>query len=134
MLLGSDAVPTLLNVLRKRYDYIILDSPPILAVTDAVALSTVVDGLVLITDSGTIRRRELQQSIDRLRTVKANILGISLNRLDPKSQGYYSPYFEYYSQKTDGNKKDTPTTAKNGSERARPRRWVRNVVTDDDAA
>lgn len=133
MLLGSDAVPTLLNVLRKRYDYIILDSPPILAVTDAVALSTVVDGLILITDAGTIRRRELQQSIDRLRTVSANILGISLNRLDPKSQGYYSPYFEYYSQKTESKTKDTPT-GKNGSERERPRRWMRNVITDDDAA
>jgi Mrp family chromosome partitioning ATPase len=133
MLLGSDAVPTLLNVLRKRYDYIILDSPPILAVTDAVALSTVVDGLILITDAGTIRRRELQQSIDRLRTVNANILGVSLNRLDPKSEGYYSPYFEYYSQNTESKPKDT-TTSKNGSERKGPRRWIRNAVTDDDAA
>jgi len=133
MLLGSDAVPTLLNVLRKRFDFIILDSPPVLAVTDAVALSTVVDGVVLITDAGSIRRKELKQTIDRLRSVNANILGISLNRLDPKSEGYYAPYFEYYSQKAHQSTSETSASS-NGLGGDSRRRWVRKVAADDESA
>ncbi|HZD10282.1 MAG TPA: polysaccharide biosynthesis tyrosine autokinase [Candidatus Binatia bacterium] len=133
MLLGSDAVPMLLNILRKRYDYIILDSPPVLAVTDAVALSTVVDGVLLMTDASTIRRRELKHTIERLKNVKANILGISLNRLDPKSEGYYSPYFEYYSQNTDRSSKEPPGM-NNGVDGDARRRWLRRLSAHDDAA
>lgn len=133
MLLGSDAVPMLLNLLRKRFDYIILDTPPVLAVTDAVALSTVVDSVLLITDAGAIRRRELKQTIERLRSVNANILGISLNRLDPRSEGYYAPYFEYYSQKP-ARGADDATAGSNGLGGDVRRRWLRRVAADDETA
>lgn len=133
MLLGSDAVPMLLNILRKRFDFVILDSPPVLAVTDAVALSTVVDGVLLITDSGTIRRRDLKQTIERLRAVRANFLGLSLNRLDPKSEGYYAPYFEYYARKQEQSSGEH-TATNNGSGSDMRRRWIRRVAADDEAA
>ena len=93
----------------------------------------VVDGVILITDASTIRRKELRQTIERLRSVHANILGISLNRLDPRSEGYYAPYFEYYSQKPDKGSKDTGIGS-NGLGSDVRRRWVRRVAADDEAA
>ncbi len=93
-LLGSNANKQLIASLKSRFDYLILDSPPVMIVTDAVVLSTLVDGSIMVIDAETTQKGQLKQATDRLREVNANILGIVANRISPKSDGY-SGYFQY---------------------------------------
>lgn len=93
-LLGSSKMGRLLDKLSSQFDYLILDSPPTLAVTDAILLSAQVDATLLVVDYGQTRRNQLQQSVKRLRDVKANLIGISLNRLKPQADGYFY-YYQY---------------------------------------
>ena len=94
-LVGSEKMGNLLQVLSEYFDVVVLDSPPVLAVTDSVVLGTRVDGAVLVTNSGKTRRNQLEQAVSRLREVNANTMGVILNRLSAKTGGYYYTY--YYS-------------------------------------
>jgi len=96
-LLGSNMHRQLLQALRARYDYIVMDSPPVLIVTDAMVLSTQVDGTILVIDAETTPKNQLKQSSERLKEVNANVLGVVVNRLNPKQDGFgaYSSYTQY---------------------------------------
>jgi polysaccharide biosynthesis transport protein len=96
-LLGSKKMKNLLDILTNQYDFLILDSPPILSVTDAAVLSTQVDGTLLVVRAYKARRNLIHQATDLLREVNANILGSVLNAIPPKSEGYR---FYYYYQDT----------------------------------
>jgi len=93
-LLGSQTHRKLLDVLKRHYDYIILDSPPTLIVTDAVVLSTEVDGTILVIDAEKTEKNPMRLAVERLREVNANILGIVINRMSPRSEGY-ATYYHY---------------------------------------
>ena len=95
-LLGSVKMQTLLSILSAKFDFVIIDSPPSLAVTDAVALSTQVGSVLLVVDAGRTRRNQFQQAVERLREVRAKIIGVTLNRLTSRNGGYY--YYYYYRQ------------------------------------
>jgi capsular exopolysaccharide synthesis family protein len=99
-MLASRAMRTFLEEAKNRYDMVILDSPPIIAVTDAAILSTRVDGVIMVVASGFVNRREVQRAITLLRNVNARILGVLLNGLDIKkiygSYYYYFHYYQYY--------------------------------------
>lgn len=132
-LLGSATMRSLLNFLKTKYDFVVIDSPPILAVTDAVVLSTETDGLVLVIDADNTRRGALKQSVARLREVNANIIGVALNRLSLKSDGYrYYYYYEsshYYTE--DGkspNGKSPNGKSANGSNGTSPNGKVRKGI------
>jgi polysaccharide biosynthesis transport protein len=103
-LLGSNTNRLLLTALKKHFDYILLDSPPVLVVTDAVVLSTQVDGAILVIDADKTLKNQLRQSAERLREVNANLLGVVVNRLTSKMDGYsdYNHYY-YYQKSGDGN-------------------------------
>lgn len=94
-LLGSTTNRMLLAALKSHFDYILLDSPPVLLVTDAVVLSTQVDGVILVIDADSTQRNQLRQSVERMREVNANLLGVVANRLSPKTDGY-ADYYNYY--------------------------------------
>lgn len=97
--LGSLSVAslrTLLSVLGERYDVVLLDSPPVLAVSDPVVLGTQVDGVLVVVDAGRTRGKELQQTIERLREVNSKLIGIVPNRLRSQEDTYYSYYNDYY--------------------------------------
>ncbi|MCS7261117.1 MAG: polysaccharide biosynthesis tyrosine autokinase, partial [Anaerolineae bacterium] len=102
-LLGSAKMQALLQRLKEEYDVVIFDSPPALAVTDASVLATRVDGVVLVTDSGNTRRDMVVRARDTLRKVGANLLGGVVNRLSPRSGGYYYHYYYYYYYSADGD-------------------------------
>ncbi len=74
----------LITTLSSEYDFIVLDSPPILPVADGLTLSRVVDSVVLVVRSQITDREMAQESRRRLLRVKARILGVVLNDLDPK--------------------------------------------------
>ncbi|ADI00536.1 CpsD/CapB family tyrosine-protein kinase [Salisediminibacterium selenitireducens] len=91
-LLGSKQMDTVLQEAEEMYDYIIIDSPPILAVTDAQLLAAKVEGVVLVTSSGKTEREAAKKSKELLDNAHARILGVILNRKDKKETTYYYYY------------------------------------------
>lgn len=100
-LLGSSKMALTLETVRQHYDYVIVDSPPVLAVTDATILSSRVNGVVLVVNSLHTRPAQLKQAVALLNTGNAHLLGAVVNNLGPKSDGYKSFYLyrsTYYRQ------------------------------------
>ena len=96
-LLGSKKMKALLQEAAEAYDYVFLDMPPVLAVTDAALMSSQVDGTVLILGSGDISPDEGKQAKSLLEKVHANILGVILNKVPQHHKsGYY--YYYYYDE------------------------------------
>jgi capsular exopolysaccharide synthesis family protein len=87
-LLGSTAMRGLLTDLASRFDYVVLDSPPILPVTDAVVLSSLVDGVIVVVGSAVVQRDQLTHALESLESVAAHVLGLVLNRVSVNSAGY----------------------------------------------
>ena len=85
----------IMKQLEQRFDRILFDSPPLLAVTDAVILSRLSDGVILIAQAGKTAREDAKQAARQLRDVDAPILGVILNEMDlsDKRYGYY--YYQY---------------------------------------
>lgn len=94
-LLGSRRMRETLEVLRGRYDYILIDSPPVLPVTDAVLLATMSDGVVLVVRGQQTPAEVAVKSRDRLAYGRAKILGVVLNDVDV-TRGDYGHYLRYY--------------------------------------
>ena len=76
---------------RDGYDAVVLDSPPVLAIVDAVVLSRYADGVLLVLDGRRSRRRSVRRAVQTLRAVEAPILGIVFNRarVHASDYGYY---------------------------------------------
>jgi non-specific protein-tyrosine kinase len=94
-LVGSAKMHALLDKLSELFDYVIIDGPPVLAVTDPVVLSTRSDSVLLVSSAGQTRRTQLRLAIEQLREVNANMIGVVLNRVSAKTSGYY--YYDNYS-------------------------------------
>jgi capsular exopolysaccharide synthesis family protein len=95
-LLSSSAMEAMLLELRNRFKFVIIDSPPVLPVTDAMILSTFVDGVVFVIGSGTTVRGAVTRSCRILQNVGAKVLGIVLNKVDLRHGEYYGSYGHYY--------------------------------------
>ena len=95
-LLASDRMRELLEVAERRFDLVIVDTPPLLAVTDASVLGSMVDGVVLCLHAGRVQRGEAIASSDRLRVSGARVLGTVLNRYVAGKGGDDKHYYYYY--------------------------------------
>lgn len=106
ILLGGERLPRLLEEAGKRFDVVILDTPPMLGLSDAATLATRVEGVLVMIDASNFRRGAVKSSLRRLSLVNANVLGAVLTKFDPKSaDGEYRYYsYEYYQY---GAKSDT---------------------------
>jgi capsular exopolysaccharide synthesis family protein len=91
-LLGSTGMRSLLNHLTSRFDYVVIDSPPTLPVTDAVVLSSLVDGVIVVVGSGVVQRDQLARTLENLESVAGRVLGLVLNRVPTNSAGGYGTY------------------------------------------
>jgi polysaccharide biosynthesis transport protein len=91
-LLSSHRLPEMMCELRKRYKFIVIDSPPIMAATDAVILSALVDGVLLVVRSGETPKEAFTRTRDLLQGVKSRLLGVVLNAVDSRSPDYYYSY------------------------------------------
>lgn len=91
-LLGSQKMRLLLETLSARYDLVIIDSPPLVPVTDAVILSTLVDGVLLVIKSAAVEREMVKAAKDSLINVRARIIGTVLNDVKSRDKGYYYQY------------------------------------------
>jgi capsular exopolysaccharide synthesis family protein len=93
-LIASEAMSRLLAMLRESYDYVVVDSPPLLPVADASVLSNRVDGVIVVARAGTVRRAQLERSSGMLQAVNANVLGVVVNYIARRgiAGGYYGSY------------------------------------------
>ena len=92
-LFSSNKARDLFASLEEQYDIIIVDTPPIAAVSDAMVLSTYASGTLLIIDHGVVTNDLAQKVVAQLRGVKINILGVVLNKVPMNGQDYY--YYQY---------------------------------------
>jgi capsular exopolysaccharide synthesis family protein len=96
-LLASDRMKTLVaNTQSGPFDWVIIDTPPVLAVTDAVIISPLASGVAFIIGSEMTRRRLAERAMEMLMTSRPRLLGIVLNRVDlARNKYYYSRYYGY---------------------------------------
>jgi succinoglycan biosynthesis transport protein ExoP len=92
-LLGSDKLAEILNMVAKETDLVILDSPPIVAVTDSAVLAHRVDGVIVVVKPGVTKLAAARQAVDQLQRVGANVLGVVLNDVDFGQSRYR--YYQY---------------------------------------
>ena len=97
-LLASDRMRELLVAAQRRFDLVIVDTPPLLAVTDASVVGTMVDGTIFCLHAGRVLREEAQASCDRLRQGGVRVLGTVLNRYQPGKAGEGKHYYYYQYQ------------------------------------
>ena len=102
-LLGSKHMEDLLAELRLRYDFIFIDTPPVMTVTDASVMSRLADATILVVRYGEARRHVIMRSIELLQRSGANLLGVVLNMVDfrsPEYSEYYGrKYHDYYAER-----------------------------------
>lgn len=95
-LLGSDAMSKLLTLTEREFDYVIIDTPPVIPVTDAVIVAAQTGGAIVVSRSGVARRSQVESSIEILEAGKADTLGLVLNDVNLRTKsdryGYYSEY------------------------------------------
>ena len=95
-LFSSPTMENLMQELRRRFEHLVVDSAPLLMVTDATILSRLVDGVILVVESGVTARRALVRAHKILESAGGRILGTVLNKWDARDEGYYSGYGSYY--------------------------------------
>lgn len=94
-LLGSEKMGRIIDTLATQNDMLLIDTPPMLAVADAVILSPRVDGILLVIKPGVTRIAAARQVIEQLNRAKANLLGVVMNGMDVRRHGYYDGYYAY---------------------------------------
>ncbi|MCD8068327.1 MAG: CpsD/CapB family tyrosine-protein kinase [Lachnospiraceae bacterium] len=94
-LLASAKMEATLNALSERFDYIIMDLPPVNVVADALIVSKMVDGIVLVVRKNYCRKKTLSEAIRRLKYLNARVLGIVMTRADYQEKKYSGKYGGY---------------------------------------
>jgi capsular exopolysaccharide synthesis family protein len=102
-LVGSDKMREVLTLLSTMYDVVIIDSPPVLPVSDSQLLSTMVDGVVVVINSRKTSKQQVRAACTKLEFARAKIFGVVLNQVDVRHPDYkyYSHYYRRYSEPSD---------------------------------
>jgi non-specific protein-tyrosine kinase len=127
-LLGSEKMTEVLRQVHQQADVVIVDTPPVMAVTDAAVLAPKMDGVIIVIRPGTTKLGHTKQTVEQLRRSGASILGVVLNEVEHNRSRYYYYYKGYYTydyyyygepgerkkkkrKKSSGPKADTPALA-----------------------
>lgn len=94
-LLGNARMEVLITGLKKVFDYVIIDTPPLGSVIDAAVVSKYCDATMLVLASNTTSKKEAKKVIAQLKTANQNFLGIVLNKVEMKGSGYYYKRYGY---------------------------------------
>jgi len=97
-LLGSEMFSFLLSQVKKKYDFIIIDTSPVAPTSDALLLAPQTDGVLMVVKSGAVHRKIITNIIEKLKASKANVLGVVLNEVNLKRDKYYKYYSSYYGE------------------------------------
>jgi len=104
-LISSERMKELLRIAVAEYDHVLIDSPPLVSVTDPVILATLVQGVVLVVQGGRSKRALIRRARQALANVGAKIFGVVLNNVDLEREGYDDYYYSrYHSDSTTMNK------------------------------
>lgn len=95
-LLESEEMKNLLNELRQRFDYVIIDTPPVLLISDALALAPTTDGAVLVCRHQVSYISDIERALNTLKFAKANVLGVVVNDYKAPKVSSYGGYKKYY--------------------------------------
>jgi capsular exopolysaccharide synthesis family protein len=95
-LVGSNRMREALEAAAADYDMVLLDSPPVVSVADAVALATFADGVVMVVQTGKVPHEVIRRATGQILAVKGRILGVVMNGVNLKRDGYYYDYYRYY--------------------------------------
>ncbi|MFD3155939.1 CpsD/CapB family tyrosine-protein kinase [Haloimpatiens sp. FM7330] len=114
-MLSSNKLKEFLNEAKEKFDVVIIDSPPVLAVTDAQILSTLVQGVLLVVASNRTEKDMCVRAKELLMKVNAKILGVVLTRMSmKKGKGYGYGYYYYYESDENGEKTKKKKIKKEG--------------------
>src|SRR5205085_6773057 len=112
-LIGSPRIMKFLNSMRGRYDRVILDCPPVSAVSDPLIISAMSDGVVYVTKFNKIRREHGRKSVARIQNAGIHILGLVINDIDFEGKdSYYYSYYYYQNRYYSSHYKNPPTAGK----------------------
>ena len=95
-LLGSKRMAEFIEELKGSYERVIIDSPPLTAVTDSAVLAQVCDGVVMVVRAGVTTRHAVQNAVSQLKSLNVRILGALLNGVSTRRDSYYYQYYYYY--------------------------------------
>lgn len=102
-LLGSGKMKKFVEALKENYDVIVLDTPPIILVTDAQIIAQYADGCLLVISSGQAERESAIKAKQLLEKVNGKILGVVFNKVDVTRKSYYHYSYEYGEKKSTNN-------------------------------
>ena len=107
-ILGSDSFKNIFKTINSEFDYVVIDSPPLNSVVDAVTIAELIDQILIVIKVGSTKKREIRQSLELLSVVENKIAGFLLNSLDGSSYiseyNYYQNY-NYYGNSASSNSK-----------------------------
>jgi capsular exopolysaccharide synthesis family protein len=98
-LLGSKKMRDFIEELKGEFDLVLIDAPPVLAVTDAQILSTIVDGVIFVASYGEAQKNALVDAKQLIDKVGGKVLGIVFNKVPESISGYYGKYYKGYYRK-----------------------------------
>ncbi len=105
-IVNSTQMESFLEKLKGIYDQIIIDSPPVIAVTDSEILSSIVDGTILVVSANNTEMELMEKAVELLNHERSSFIGVILNNFTYRSgYGSYYKYYYYYSRPTNGSKK-----------------------------
>jgi capsular exopolysaccharide synthesis family protein len=93
--LADTAVQSIFQELTSMFDIVIVDSPPLLPVADALALGQISDTTIVVTSFGSARKRQLRLALEMLETAHISVAGVILNEVPPKASSGYADYYGY---------------------------------------
>ena len=117
-LLARPDLATVLAQLKRHYRWVLVDSPPVAAVTDALLLAQYADATVLVVQQNKVDRALVKRALGALRKVTPNVLGAVLNAVDVKTKGYYG--YQYYGAQKERQSAADGSTARSSPSEASP--------------
>ena len=97
-LLSESVFRAFLKEIRDYYNYILIDTPPIGTVIDAAVIGRYCDGAVFLIEPGNVRYKDAQKAFAQLERSGCRILGAVMNKIDTRSDKYYSSYYKHYGE------------------------------------
>jgi len=98
-LLGTKKMKDFIEELKSEFDMVLIDAPPVLAVTDAQILSTIVDGVIFVASYGEAQKNALVDAKELINKVGGKVIGIVFNKVPEAVSGYYGKYYKGYYDK-----------------------------------
>jgi|YelNatPaOPRAMG01_1025707.scaffolds.fasta_scaffold00006_162 capsular exopolysaccharide synthesis family protein len=127
-LLGSERMQQLLNLVQERFVRTILDSPPLISVTDAAILSTMVSGVLLVIKAEHVARKAARDAKNHLTELHVRILGAVLNDVPLQRESYYYRHYKYYSAYYADPEKPKTDRRRRSSQATGVSRWLSRLT------